>query len=274
MKWFLIVPAALYLLIVGVVYVFQRNLMYAPGHHMETPTHVGVSEMEAVSVETGDGLVIESWYAAGDPGKPTIVLFHGNAGTLDDRAFKARQFLDAGYGVALAGYRGFGRNPGKPDEQGLYSDARAILDHVDKIAPDETGIVLYGESLGSGVAVQMAYEAVIAPGSSWKRRMAGLILEAPFTSMADAAASHYPWLPARMLVWDRFDSIEKIGGVEAPLLVIHGRRDRTVPFRQGVSLFDAAPEPKQAVWLEEAGHVNVYDFGAADHILEWLGIHG
>ena len=273
LKWALIAPAAAYLLIIGVVYVFQRHLMYYPGHTVPMPVDVGVPEMDVLFLPTTDGLVIESWRAQPTSGKPTIVLFHGNAGTLADRAYKARLFIDAGYGVILAGYRGFGRNDGKPSEQGLYRDARAVFAFLDKEAA-ETGdepkdIILYGESLGSGVSVQMAYEFSIQVNQA-KNRIAGVILEAPFTRMVEAAAYHYPWLPTRVLVWDRFDSIDKISSIGVPLLDVHGRSDRTVPFEQGEKLFSEASEPKHAVWLDGAGHVNVFDFGAGDHILAWL----
>lgn len=269
MKWILIVPAVLYLAVVGVIYVFQRSLMYAPGHTLETPAEAGVPEMVPFTAETSDGLVIESWFAASKTGQPTVVLFHGNAGTLDGRAFKARVFLDAGFGVLLAGYRGFGRNPGKPTEKGLYADARAALDYLRQYHP-ETGIILYGESLGTGVATHMAYEAANSADDDESLRIRGLILEAPFTSMAAASAYHYPWLPARLLVWDRFDSIEKIAAIKVPLLVLHGARDRTVPIAQGMALFEAATSVKTPVWLDAAGHVDVFDHDAGAHILEWL----
>ncbi len=235
--------------------------------------------MSVIASRTSDGLVLTSWYAAPNHGSPTIVLFHGNAGSLAGRAFKARHFLDEGYGVLLVGYRGFGDNPGKPTEQGLYMDARSALRHVfdDGVTPDKT--VLYGESLGSGIAVQMAWEqanatstARIAEDEEDRRRIpyAAVVLEAPFTSMGDAAAGHYPWLPARYLVKDRYDSISKIGQVSAPLFIVHGGNDRTVPQEHGRILYSAAQEPKDAYWIPQARHVDVYEFGAGEEIVKWL----
>ena len=265
----------MYLAIIGLVFVFQRHLMYSPGRVVPTPADVGVPEMDVVFLPTIDGLVIESWYAKSASGKSTIIFFHGNAGTLADRAYKARLFMDAGYGVVLAGYRGFGRNDGKPTEQGLYRDAQAVfnfLENEDIDSGDKPGgLVLYGESLGSGIAVQMAREFAELADATGANRITGVILEAPFTSMSDAANYHYPWLPTQILVWDRFDSIEKISSIGVPLLVIHGRKDRTVPFEQGEKLFSVASDPKQALWLSDAGHVDVYDFGAGEHVLRWLG---
>jgi len=269
LKWTLIAPASVYLVIVGIVYVFQRHLMYSPGLSTSRPADVGVPEMQVISVPTRDGLDIECWYAKSTVEMPTVVFFHGNAGTLADRAFKARIFLDAGYGVILAGYRGYGGNKGKPSEEGLYHDARAVISFLDG---DRSGIIIYGESLGSGVAVHMAHElAGHTNDDDTQARLLGLVLEAPFTSMSNAAAYHYPWLPTRLLVWDRFDSIDKINSIAAPLLIIHGKNDLTVPYEHGITLYDAASEPKDAIWLSEAGHVNVYDHGAKALVLEWLG---
>lgn len=274
LKWLLVFPVAMYLLIVAMVFVFQRNLMYMPGQSVASQSDVNVPEMISVTVETDDGLAIECWVAKAAPGKPTIVLFQGNAGALDDRAFKARIFMDDGYGVILAGYRGFGGNDGKPTEQGLYKDARAVLSLFDNQSA-ETGseaidVIFYGESLGGGVAVHLAHEIAQKRVTAAHFQLRGVILEAPFTSMADAAAFHYPWLPARSLVKDRFDSIDKIQSIHTSLLIIHGRKDRTVPFEQGQKLFVKASEPKTAAWLDDAGHVDVFDFGAGEHILSWL----
>lgn len=266
-KWAVLAPAIVYFSLLGLVYVFQRNLMYLPGHVGMSPADVYVPEMKVLSVQTVDGLDIEIWHGEASLGQPTIVLFHGNAGTLADRAFKARFFMDAGYGVILAGYRGFGKNKGSPDEEGLYKDARAVFSYL---AQFRGSIILYGESLGSGVAVQMADEITRINDHPLQNRLSGVILEAPFTSMSDAAAYHYPWLPARILVWDRFDSISKIQNIGAPLLIVHGQQDKTVPVQQGERLLQAALEPKKGVWLSEAGHVDIYDHGAKDHILGWI----
>ena len=267
LKWVVLIPAAVYLILLGLIFVFQRHLMYYPSHMEATPADWHVPEMKVLSLVTDDGLKIESWHGDGSPDQPTVVLFHGNAGTLGNRAFKARVFLDAGYGVILAGYRGFGKNEGSPHEAGLYRDARAVLGYLGQITGD---IVFYGESLGSGVAVQIAYELAMNENHPLKSRLSGVILEAPFTSMGDAAAYHYPWLPARLLVWDRFDSIGKIDKISTPLLIIHGQRDRTVPAEQGKELLQAAKEPKTGLWLSDAGHVDIFEHAAGEHLLTWL----
>ncbi len=254
-----------YLTIVFLLYFFQRNLMYLPGSHVGLPADAGLAEMSVVTVRAEDGIETVGWYAPPDAGGDVVVLFHGNAGTIADRAFKARYFLDAGYGVMLAGYRGFGGNPGAPTEQGLYRDAAAALDWLEEQEVSSERLILYGESLGSGVAVQAAHDR-----QKQGKPVGAVILEAPFTSMSDAAAYHYAWLPARYLVRDRYDSLSKIKQIGAPLLVIHGRADRTVPFELGARLHAAASEPKRAIWLDSAGHVDIFDFDVVDPMLGWL----
>ena len=131
--------------------------------------------MTAETVVSADGVPVTSWFATGEPGAKVVVLFHGNAGNIADRAFKARHFLDAGFGAVLAGYRGFGDNPGSPTENGLYADANAVLAALKERGIGAERVVLYGESMGSGVAVQIAAQAADSGNP-----VAGVILEAPF----------------------------------------------------------------------------------------------
>ncbi|HEY1431370.1 MAG TPA: alpha/beta hydrolase, partial [Stellaceae bacterium] len=189
-----------------------------------------------------------------------VAYFHGNGGHIGYRAERLRWFAREGYGVLMAEYRGYGGNPGTPNETGLLTDAAAALDYIEAegIAPNR--IVLYGESLGSGIAVLAAAQ----------RQVAALILEAPFTSVAEVAQYHYSFMPAAALIWDRFDSLAGIGDVKAPILILHGERDRVVPVRFGRALFDAAPEPKELWVAREAGHENLTWFGAFDAVHNFL----
>jgi uncharacterized protein len=157
-------------------------------------------------------------------------------------------------------YRGYGGNPGTPTEDGLSADGAAAVDFLGREGILPNRLVLYGESLGSGVAVTLAAQ----------RDIAGLILEAPFTNVAEVAQHHYSFVPASVLVADRFDSLAKIGGVKAPILVLHGERDRVVPIRFGRALFDAAPEPKEFWFSRDAGHENLMRFGAFEAVLQFL----
>lgn len=255
-----------YAAFVGALFAFQRGMMYLPSRERPEPAHYDVAALRTVAASTEDGLAIESLYRPAAPGRPTIVYFHGNAGHRGDRVGKTRPYLDAGYGVLLAGYRGYGGNPGQPTEDGLYADGRAALALLEGEGIAPARWVLYGESLGTGVAVQLGAERAGA-GTP----VGALVLEAPFTSMASAAQYHYPYVPAYWLVRDRFDSLAKIADVGAPLLIFHGGRDRTVPERLGRRLFAAAPEPKEALWIPEADHNDLYDFGAARAVLDFLG---
>lgn len=258
--WILAV-VALYALVCAGLFAIQRNLQYFPDKRIPIPAEVGLPAYRTVSVQTADGLVLSGLYAeAARPDLPTVLHFHGNAGNAGDRAEIATALHGAGYGVLLAGYRGYGGNPGRPTEQGLTTDARAWADWLVQRGISGRKLVLYGESLGTGVAVRLATE----------RKAAGLILEAPFTSITDVAARAYPVLPVRLLLLDRFDSLSRIADIQAPLLVIHGEKDRVVPVDLGRRLFAAAPAPKTPVWLPRAGHNDLLLHGLAEHMLDWL----
>lgn len=253
--------AAGYAAFAGLMFAGQRRLMYHPGPQPPEPAAVGLPEMTPVAIETDDGLALLAWYAPARKGRPTVVLYHGNAGNIAHRADKARVLIDAGYGALLVSWRGFGGNPGSPTERGLYEDGRAALRFLSGRGVGPERVVVYGESLGSGVAVQMATEFAVA----------GLILEAPFTSIAEVAQRHYWYLPARWLVLDRFDSAAKIGAVRAPLLVLHGARDAVVPADLGRALFEAAPGPEKTFRLfEDGGHADLYEHGAGAAVTAFL----
>lgn len=242
----------------------QRSLIYQAGSERPDLTRSAIDGFEEVTVTTADGLELVCWYLPAAPGKPVIMMSHGNAGHIGHRTGKMRPFAQAGYGLFLLGYRGYGGNPGKPDEEGLYTDARAGLAWLaaNGIAGDD--LVLYGESLGTGVAVAMAAE----------HASAAVILETPFTSLSELAGNMYWYIPlAEHAVWDKFPSYERIGGINAPLLVLQGERDSTVPARFARALFDLAAEPKELWLVEEADHNNLYDFGAADVVLDFLNTH-
>jgi fermentation-respiration switch protein FrsA (DUF1100 family) len=193
-----------------------------------------------------------------------LVVFHGNAGHIGDRVPKFDELMDAGYGLLLAGYRGYGGNPGRPSEADLTGDARLLLDWLagQGIGPART--VLYGESLGTGIAVKMAAE----------RPAAALVLESPYTSIADVAQMHYWYLPAKWLLLDKWNSMAHIGRIEAPLLVVHGARDRTIPARYGQRLFAAAPDPKEIFMLDQGAHNDLYEFPQVpDRVIDFLRRH-
>jgi hypothetical protein len=260
--WYALLGSALavYGVLVGGLYVFQRHLLYFPDVARPELGDLAALGVREATLKTVDGLSLLSWYLPPHDGRPVIAYLHGNGGHIGYRTERLRRFARNGYGVLMAEYRGYGGNPGMPSELGLIADGAAALDFLggEGIAPNR--LVIYGESLGSGVAVPLAAQ----------REVAGLILEAPFTSVAEVAQHHYSFIPASALVRDRFDSLARIGDVKAPILVLHGERDRVVPVRFGRALFDAAPEPKE-LWLAgEAGHENLVRYGAFEAILGFL----
>jgi fermentation-respiration switch protein FrsA (DUF1100 family) len=234
----------IYALVVATLYVFQRQLMFRPDTSrpiLGALSRLGVGE---VTLATADGLALLAWYLPPPDGAPVIVYFHGNGGHLGYRNQRMEQFATAGFGVLMPEYRGYGGNPGNPSAAGFYLDAEAAVDFLagQHIASERQ--VFYGESLGTGVAVWAAaqHEAM------------ALVLEAPFTSAADIAQDRFPWLPARLLLKDRFDSLSLIGKVRAPIFVMQAEDDLIVPVRFGRALFAAAPEPKEALFAPAGGH--------------------
>jgi fermentation-respiration switch protein FrsA (DUF1100 family) len=243
-----------YAALVGGLFFFQRQLLYFPDK--SRPGLAGLEQLgvrEAV-LSTEDGLSLLSWYLPGHSGRPVILYFHGNGGHIGYRVERLLRFAREGYGVLMLEYRGYGGNPGTPTETGFYTDARAALDFLEREGVAPNRLVLYGESLGSGVAVELATQHDVA----------ALILEAPPTSVAEVAQHHFPYVPATRMVIDRFDSRSRIGKVRAPILFLHGERDRVVPIRYGRALFNAAPEPKEAWFAPAAGHEDLASYGALD----------
>jgi fermentation-respiration switch protein FrsA (DUF1100 family) len=254
-----------YLVLGGVMFAFQRRLLYLPDRARPEPARHDAADMTVVDYVTADGLRLCGWYRPpADARAAVIVHFHGNAGHVGDRAPLLRRYRDAGLGLLLAGYRGYGGNPGRPTEAGLYADARAALGFVLSQCVTPGRIVLYGESLGTAVAVRLAAAAPVG----------ALVLEAPFTSAADVGAAAYPFVPVRLLMLDRFDSLGRIGAVTAPILVLHGERDAIVPAAHGRRLLAAARAPKQGLFLPDAGHCDLHDHGIAEEVIAFLGRHG
>lgn len=240
----------------------QRRIVFNPSLEKADLKAAGLSEqMAEVRVSTPDGLMLTSWWApAMRPDGRVIVYFHGNAGHLGGRAQRIRPYLEAGYGVLLVGYRGYGGNPGIPSETGFYTDARANLDFLSAHRVRPAQVVLFGESLGSAVAIQMATE----------RNALALVLEAPLASVLRSARVRYPLFAFDFLVKDKFDSLSKIAKVRIPVLVVHGKRDRITRAQFGRMLFEAANEPKFAHFLPEAGHGDLIEHGLAGKVMEFL----
>lgn len=250
--------ATVYALILLLAYVAQDRLIFPAIPLAQSPDGVGVGDMAVVSVRTGDGLDLLGWHKAPRTvGNPTLLLFHGNGETVAWNGHIARALIDAGYGVFMAEYRGYGGNPGKPSEAGLYEDGRAALDFLEASG---ARVVLHGYSLGSGIAVQLATE----------RRVEAVILAAPYTSIADIGGRLLPFLPVRSMIRHPFDSFSKIGQVKTPLLIYHGTLDRVIPADHSRRLIEAANTPKRFVAIEGADHVGLWASGGEKAVLSFL----
>ncbi|HEX2214114.1 MAG TPA: alpha/beta hydrolase [Mycobacterium sp.] len=221
----------------------QRRLIYFPSPGPVPPAATQLPNGLDVVLEADDGIRLGAWYFPVDGGGPAVLVCNGNGGDRAMRVALAAALNARGMSVLLFDYRGYGGNPGKPTEDGLAADARAAQAWL-AAQPGVEEIVYFGESLGAAVAV----------GLTMHRPPAVLVLRSPFTSLADVAAVHYPWLPVRRLLLDRYPSIDRIGSVTAPVLIIAGDRDDIVPARLSKRLYDAANEPKRWLLVPGAGH--------------------
>jgi uncharacterized protein len=230
----------------------ERRISYQPIRTRTDPAAVRLVHVNEQSLRTPDGERLIVWRLPAKPGLPTILYFHGNGDPLTYRSGRVGSFEAEGYGVHMMAYRGFSGSTGSPSEDAIVADALLAYDTLRSEGVAAEDIIIYGESLGTNVALRTALA----------RPAAGLILEAPFTSMIDAWRQFVPLLPVGLMLRDRYDSLSIIGRLTIPLLVLHGRKDRLVAFRLGQQLFAAAPEPKRLEVFPEAGHTNLYDYNA------------
>ncbi len=226
------------------VYVMQRQLQYFPSRSNPAPQTLGLMGVERQLLTTPDGETLILWYAAPKGDRPVILFFHGNAGSIADRADRMSFYMAKGYGAAFLSYRGYGGSSGTPTETGLITDAQAAYDHLRGLGLPASRVAVVGESLGTGVAVQLAA----------RNPVGAVVLEAPYSAAVDVAAIAYPWLPVRVLMKDQFRSEAHIAAVAAPLLILHGTGDQVIPFSLGKRLFAAAKAPKAFRSLGPVGH--------------------
>jgi hypothetical protein len=230
-----IVALLLYLGLAAFIYLKQRSLLYLPTNFNPPPENLGLAGVDEVRLSSAGGESLVAWFAPASNGQPTILFLHGNAGEIADRTDRWRAYVSRGFGVMFLSYRGYGGSTGSPTEEGLIADAMAAHQWLRERNTPASRIMLVGESLGSGVAVQLAAGAEVG----------ALALEAPFTSAADIAASIYWWLPVRLLMKDQFDSMAAIPKVRAPVMIVHGDSDELIPVDHGRRLYEAAAHPAE-----------------------------
>ena len=238
-----------YFLIILFVYFYQRNLLYHPSENNSLNDKISFNYKE-IFIETDENIELKSWFIEKDLKKfKTILFFHGNAGNLFNRVYKLNELNKLDLNILIISWRGFSGNEGKPTEKNLYRDAEEAVKWLNLQGLDNKNIILYGESLGTGIAIELAS----------KNNFGGIILESPFTSMADAAKIYYPYLPVNLLLKDRYDTKSKIRDIETPILIMHGQKDSIVPQKMGLELFEKANNPKFSYFPESDDHMMEYN---------------
>lgn len=259
LKWLLIVTVAGYGCLLAAMYVLQRSLMYFPDATRRPPAQAGLPQAREVSLQSEDGEQLVAWFVSARAGKPLVTYFQGNAGGLDLRVERFRKLIADGTGLLALCYRGYGGSSGRPTEAGLISDGASAYKFARKQYPAKR-IVLFGESLGTGVAVALAT----------KYEVGGLVLDAPFSSALDVGAAAYPFMPVRWALKDTFRSDLRIANVTAPIMIRHGARDTIVPIRFGERLYALANEPKRFARFAEGGHSDLDDHGGMEAVKDFL----
>ena len=238
-----------YFIIILFVYFYQRNLLYHPSENNYLNDKITFN-YEEIFIETDKKIKLKSWFIKKDLDKfKTILIFHGNAGNLFNRVYKLNELNKLDVNILLISWRGFSGNKGKPTEKNLYHDADEAVKWLNNQGVISKNIILYGESLGTGVATEL--------GTS--NAFGGIILESPFTSIANAAKIYYPYLPVSIILKDRYDSIGKIKNINTPIFIMHGKMDNIVPQQMGLELFEKANNPKYSYFPEDDDHMMNYN---------------
>ena len=252
MKYFYLAVSSVvlaYFIIILFVYFYQRNLLYHPSENNYLNDKITFN-YEEIFIETDKNINLKSWFIKKDLNKfKTILIFHGNAGNLFNRVYKLNELNKLDVNILLISWRGFSGNKGKPTEKNLYHDAEEAVKWLNNRGAISKNIILYGESLGTGVATELGT----------RNAFGGIILESPFTSIANAAKIYYPYLPVNIILKDRYDSIGKIKNITTPILIMHGRKDNIVPQKMGLELYEKANQPKFSYFPENDDHMMEYN---------------
>ena len=251
----------LYLIFGTGLYLFQRKLLFNKSGIPNDPQDYELKTVKKIQIKVNESLSLLTWISQPKNNLPVIIYFHGNSFHIGERAYRIKHYIKEGYGIVIYGYRGFSGNKGTPTEKNLYDDAKSIIEWTKKeFSIKDRQIILYGESLGTGIAIQMAIN----------KYYHGIILEAPFTSVPDVAQKMYPIYPVKKLIWDKFDNFSKINNVISPILFIHGKNDEIVPFYMGKKLYDQYNKKKENVFIDEAMHNNLYDYGISEKVINFI----
>ena len=237
----------IYFIILSVIYFTQRSLMYHPNENNYLDENKLNHKIEKIKIPSDYELT--SWYFKKNESFKTLLFFHGNAGSLENRIYKLNDLSKLNLNYLIVAYRGFSGNKGNPTEEGLYKDARAAKYWLNLNNINDQNIILYGESLGTAIAIDLSKDY----------KFAGVVLESPFTSMIDLAQRYYPFFPVRFLLKDKYESKKKMKNLNSPILVLHGKKDKIVPFFMGEKIFNMANNPKFKYFTDLDDHMMNFD---------------
>ncbi len=242
------------------LYFFQRKILFNVSGKPKNPSEYGLNNIIELKIPTSDGINLLGWYSKPKIQKPTLLYFHGNSFDIGERSYRIERYIKKGWGVLLIAWRGYSGNRGYPTEINLYKDGEAAINWLEKFTETKKeNIILYGESLGSAVAVELATRNIFK----------SVVLEAPFTSIQDIAQKRYKIYPVKYLILDKFDNFSKISKVLSPLLIISGKKDEVVPHEHSQKLYLNANQPKSSVFIDEAMHNNLYDFNIDKYVIKF-----
>lgn len=250
----------IYLVFGLIIFLFQRKILFNISGKPNKPEDYELSNIKELKIKTSDGVDLLAWYSKPNINQPMLVYFHGNSFDIGERAYRIKRYINNGWGVLLLAWRGYSGNLGKPTERNLYIDGEtAIKWIIDNLNYDYENLIIYGESLGCAVAVEL--------GTRYKFK--SIILEAPFTSAPDIARKRYKIYPVKYLVLDKFDNYSKIDKILSPVLIISGTKDEVIPHSHSKKLFLKANNPKKNLFIDEAMHNNLYDFNIDKEVIEF-----
>jgi len=250
----------LYLFFGLLLYVFQRKILFNKSSKPKSPEYYSLNNVREIHIKTLDNITLLAWFYEGERDKPIIVYFHGNSFDIGERAYRIKRYIDAGFSTLLVAWRGYSGNEGNPNESNLYLDGESSIHWILNNTKFKTeDIINYGESLGTGVAVEL----------NLKYKFLCTVLEAPFTSIPDLAFKRYKIYPTKILVKDKFDNLSKIERLKSPILIISGKNDEVIPHSQSILLFAKSKKPKKALFVDEAMHNNLYDFGIEKTVINF-----
>ena len=260
MIMYIISISSIYIFFGLLLFFFQRKIVFNVSGAPHKPSYYDLKNVEECKILTSDGIELLSWFSKPKLNHPTLIYFHGNSFDIGERAYRIKRYIDSGWGVLLISWRGFSGNKGKPTEKNLYIDGESALNWLEQKANIyKDNIILYGESLGAAVAVEMAT----------RNKFKSLILEAPFTSIYDISIKRYKLYPFNFLILDKFDNLSKIDKILCPVLILSGKKDEVVPHNHSIKLLNKAKKQKHSLFIDEAMHNNLYDFNIEKTVINF-----